>query len=186
MSRVAHLDMAQQAGARFTTAEFLRMYEAGAFDDMKMELVEGELQRMNRPMSSHGWRQSRLSALLWQAVGATSLQVFSDTGIDLGRDTVRGFDVGIVVALPDTNRLLFPEEIVLVIEIAESSIVRDLGPKRNDYASADIPHYWVVDSDRSVVHVFSEPRGGQYAAARTVRFGEPLSVPGTDQDIVIA
>ncbi|MEG3087460.1 Uma2 family endonuclease [Sphingomonas sp. PB4P5] len=177
--------MAQQAGARFTTAEFLRMYEAGAFDDMNVELVEGELQRMNRPMSSHGWRQSRLSALLWAAVAETTLQVFSDTGIDLGRDTVRGFDVGIVLALPDTNRLLRAEEIVLAIEIAESSIVRDLGPKRNDYAAADIPNYWVVDGDRSVVHVFADPIGGQYAAAHTVRFGDPLAVPGTNQIIVI-
>lgn len=186
MGRVARLDMAQQAGARFTTAEFLRMYESGAFADMKVELVEGELQRMNRPLSSHGWRQSRLSASLWHAVGGTTLQVFSDTGIDLGHDTVRGFDVGIVLAVPDTNRLLRAEEIVLVIEIAESSIVRDLGPKRNDYACAGIPNYWVVDSDRSVVHVFAEPQSGQYAAAGTIKFGIALAVPGTDQTIVIA
>ena len=187
MNRVVErFDVAQDVGARFTTAEFLHMSVSNAFNDMNVELVDGELRRMNPPLSSHGWRQSRLSAMLWHAVSGTSLQVFSDTGIDLGENTVRVFDVGIVAILPDVNRLLMPDEIVLAVEIAETSIVRDLGPKRADYAAADIPHYWVVDSERSITHVFDEPTDGQYAAVRTVKFGEPLAVPGTDQTIVIA
>lgn len=182
---VARLDVAQDARVRFTTADFLHMAASGAFDDMNVELVDGKLQRMNRPMSRHAWRQSKLSAMLWQAVHGTALQIFSDGGIDIGGDTVRGFDVGIASILPETNRLLHPEEIVLVIEIAESSIARDLGPKRSDYAGAGISHYWVVDNDRSVTHIFTEPRDGEYTNARTAKFGDAIDVPGTDKTILI-
>lgn len=44
---------AEAGPARFTTAEFLCMAEAGAFDDMNVELVDGELSRMTPPMNDH-------------------------------------------------------------------------------------------------------------------------------------
>ena len=183
---VARSGVTGDVPARFTTAEFLHMTASGAFDDMYVELVDGELQRVNRPMSNHAWRQSRLSAMLWQAVEGTALQVFSDAGIDLGADTVRGFDVCIASMRPETSRLLQPGEIVLAIEIAETSIARDLGPKRLAYAVAGIPHYWVVDSDRCITHIFGGPENGNYTAENIVKFGEPLIVPGTDQVIAVA
>lgn len=183
---VARADVTGDVPARFTTAEFLHMAASGAFDDMHVELVDGELHRMNRPMSNHAWRQSRISALLWQAVEGTALQVFSDAGIDLGGDTVRGFDVAIASIRPETSRLLQPGEIVLAIEIAETSIARDLGPKRMAYAAAAIPHYWVVDSDRCITHIFGDPVRGQYVDCGTVPFGELFAVPGTDRMIAVA
>ncbi|TCP73253.1 putative restriction endonuclease [Sphingomonas sp. PP-CE-1G-424] len=60
-----------------------------------------------------------------------------------------------------------------------------MGPKRTDYASIGIENYWVVDGARSVVHVFGEPVDGDYAQVHTVRFGEPLAVPGTNATIII-
>ncbi|MGW8278907.1 Uma2 family endonuclease [Sphingomonas aurantiaca] len=171
--------------ARFTAAEFMRMAEAGAFDDMKIELVDGELERMNPPMSNHSWYQSEVFAALLPIARAAGLFALAETGLRVSETTIRACDVAVVRTRPDTNRLFSAPDIVLAVEIAETTLARDMGPKRTDYARIGIAQYWVVDSARSVVHVFGEPIDGDYAQVRTIRFGEPLDVPGTDGTITI-
>ena len=172
--------------ARFTTAEFLRMAEGGAFADMKVELVDGELERMTPPMSAHARRQMEIAFALKRIFeNRPDIAVVAEIGIDLGGNTVRACDAAVATSWPEENRLLTPGELLLVVEIAETTLARDLGPKRIDYARAGIPNYWVVDGERSVVHVYVDPIKGEYADVRTVRFGDPLAVPATDEAIVI-
>ena len=170
--------------ALFTTAEYLRMGETGAFDDMKIELVDGELERMMSPMSGHAAKQAMLVGLLFQVAGRGL--VLGEVGIDFGDDTVLACDAAVLRAPIGGDRLLLPAEIGLVVEIAQTSLSRDQGPKRVRYAAAGIPEHWVVDGDRAVVHVYREPVDGDYALISTVRFGEPLAVPGTGATITIA
>lgn len=173
------------AGARFTTAEFMLMAASGAFDNMKIELVDGELERMTPPMREHARRQMMVAFRLNEATTASELVVLGETGIDLDDDTVLACDVALVRPAPPENRLVRAKEIVLAVEIAESTVVRDLGFKRAAYASAGIAHYWVVDGERAIVHVFAAPVNGQYTEGSIVRFGEPLAVPGTDRTIML-
>lgn len=169
--------------ARFTTVEFLRMCDAGAFGDMYVELVDGELERMPPPGNEHGRRQMMVGVRLSRVIAEELLR--GDVGIDLGNDTVLGCDAAVLVAPVVGNRILQPDEVALVVEVAETTRSRDMDMKRVKYSSAGIASYWVIDGERSVVHVWSEPVNGDYAQISTVRFGEPLAVPGTDQTIVI-
>lgn len=171
--------------ARFTAAEFRAMCEAGAFADMKVELVEGELQRMSPPMASHASRQSLVIGLLWQIAHRAGFHVLGATGIDLGADTTMACDVALLAKPVLERRFVLPSELLLAVEIAETTAARDLGLKRVAYATVGIPHYWVVDGARSVIHVHAEPIDGDYAMIHTIRFGEPLAVPGSDATIVI-
>lgn len=177
--------VASSAAARFTTTEFLRMVEVGAFDDMKVELVDGELERMPPPMSAHARRQAMVTALLWQVVAAKGLLVVGEVGVDLGGDSVLACDVALIRALPAESRMLRPNEVLLLVEVAETTVARDLGMKRVKYASAGIANYWVVDGGRAVVHVHHDPIDGEYAGVSTVRFGVPLMVPDTDATIIV-
>lgn len=160
------------------------MGEAGAFDDMKVELIEGELERMNPPMGSHSRRQTSVMMRLGAIVGEGRLRV--ELGVRLSDDTAVACDCAILMApIEDEHRLALPSELVLAIEIAETTRSRDIGLKRILYATAGIPHYWVVDGNRSVVHVYGDPGDGDYSRVRTFGFGEMLDVPGTDATIVI-
>ena len=94
----------QQIPARFTTAEFLRMGESGAFDDMKVELVEGELVRMNPPMSAHAARQAKIAIRLSRLFAES--RIMGEVGVDLGNDTVVGCDVAVLREPVAENRLL--------------------------------------------------------------------------------
>lgn len=169
--------------ARFTTAEFLRMCDSGAFEDWKVELVDGELERMQQPFNNHAMRQAQIVFLLAQAIGVELVR--GEVGIDLGNDTVLACDAAVLHQAVTGNRRLRAEDLALAIEISETTLSRDLGMKRRKYAAARIPLYWVVDGDRSVIHVHAEPVDGDYADIHTVRFGQPLAVPGTDASIVL-
>lgn len=109
----------RQTPARFTTAEFLRMGEAGAFDDMKVELVEGELVRMNPPMSAHAARQAKIAIRLSRLFAES--RIMGEVGVDLGNDTLVGCDVAVLREPVAENRLLVAADVLLVIEVAETS-----------------------------------------------------------------
>ena len=160
------------------------MAAAGAFIDMKVELIDGELQRMNPPLSDHGNRQMRVGIRLWQAI-RDDTRIVGDTAIQLNDDTVVACDVALLCAAVDCNRSLLPVDVLLVVEVSETTLGRDIGMKRQKYAAAGIAHYWVVDGQRGVVHVYGEPVAGDYAQIATVRFGAPLAVPGTDVTITL-
>lgn len=169
--------------ARFTTAEFLRMCGSGAFEDWQVELVDGELQRMPPPGNDHSRLQiSVIAALL--SIAPKDL-VRAETGIDLGDDTVLGCDAALLREPVSGNQMLLPSAVALVVEVAESTVGRDLGMKRTKYAGVGIAAYWVVDSARSVIHVHAEPIDGDYADIHTVKFGQPLVVPGMTETITL-
>ena len=184
VSRVARAQ-ADVFRARFTTAEFLRMIETGAFEDWKVELVNGEIERMPPPGNEHGRRQIMVVVRLSRVLPEALLR--AEAGIDLGGDTVLGCDAAILRRPVEKvgNRMLHPHEVLATIEVAESTRERDVGMKRTKYAGAGIPHYWVIDGERGVVHVHADPVAGDYAEIATVRFGQPLTVPGTDAAITI-
>ena len=187
MNKPAHSASFEAAyPARFTTAEFLRMIESGALDDIKIELIDGELQRMNPPMNMHSARQAAMVFRLAQALGDNGIErVRGELGIVLGDDTVVGCDAAVLIAPTRDHRLLAPDEVLLVVEIAETTATRDLVMKRKKYAKAGIPHYWVVEGAKARTHVFSCPESADYSDRATVSFGELLPVPGTDATIVI-
>ena len=95
-----------------------------------------------------------------------------------------------LLVVPDSARasdhaFFAPAEVLLAVEIAETTLNRDLGLKRQLYAEAGVSNYWVVDTARRVTHVFGNPEDSDYGSVRTVPFGEPLAVPGTTATILL-
>lgn len=170
--------------ARFTTAEFQRMCENDVFEDWKIELIDGELERMQQPKNAHSMRQAAVMIQLAQAAGLDRTR--GEIGTDLGDDTVVAADAAVLNAPILENRWLGSTELLLVVEVAETTRDRDLGMKRRKYARAGVPFYWVIDGERAVVHVFDGPDKGDYVGIALVRFGEPLAVPGTDATITLS
>jgi Uma2 family endonuclease len=72
-----------------------------------------------------------------------------------------------------------PEDIILLVEVAESTIRYDRESKRQLYAEAGIQDYWVVNLVDGVVEVYTDPGEGKYQSASTIRRGETLQLPGS-------
>jgi len=169
--------------ARFSADEFLAMVEGGAFDGMSVELLIGELHRMTPPSSEHGRLQLDVGAALRFILRDTKLMVFAEVGIRLSDDTVVAADVAVARPRDAANRILDAAEIVLAVEISVSKLRPDLEIKRFAYARSGVPNYWVVDATRRLVHRFASPIDGDYLALGSLRFGEAVPVPGTEDHL---
>ena len=167
----------------FTADEFARMVECGAFEDMRVELVGGEIERLAPTYRRHAMRHAQRVKLL-SAVFAGRYDILIDVMVRLADHEVRAADITVAVPGGESG-MLDPTEVHLAVEISDSSLWRDIGPKRTSYADAAFPHYWVVDEEARIVRIFGRPEAGAYQQKGTVRFGEPLPVPGTDETIVI-
>lgn len=183
MTRIAAMP-ADEVRTRFTSAEFLHMLERDAFDGMKAELVDGEIQLMQYAKNNHAMRQAQLVMALGEVVGIDRIRV--EAGVDLSPNTLLTCDVGALARLITEDRLLRPDDYLLIVEIAESTLRRDLRMKREKYAAAGIGTYWVVDGQHEVTHVHAVPVDGDYTEVHTLRFGEPLAVPRTDATITLS
>ena len=155
----------------------------------KVELVDGEIIRMSPMHVPHWSAQQSLNVQLLdifrqhgdQGRGGTEATVKLPTG------TVRIADIA-VVRTPDPARqgILDQDDLLLAVEVADTTLRADLGRKLRDYAAGAVPHYWVVDLKKRETHVMARPEGNGYAERRIVPHGEPLLVPGTDAVITLS
>jgi Uma2 family endonuclease len=68
-----------------------------------------------------------------------------------------------------------PDDIVLVIEVADTSIDYDRDEKVPRYAAAGIAEVWLIDVDNQVVEHYTAPRHGQYGTKRTYEIDQIIS-----------
>jgi Uma2 family endonuclease len=65
-------------------------------------------------------------------------------------------------------------ELLLVVEVADSSLGLDRNTKAPIYALSGVPVYWIVDLTRSRVEVHSRPEDGHYSEVRIFEIGESI------------
>ena len=168
----------------FTSRDFDQMVGSGAFSDIRVELVAGALEKMMPSHMSHGERNVSVAVLLTNVFAGQGVRLGCDVVVRIDDFTTRAADI--VVTQPGVEQpgALRGEDLLLVVEIAESSLARDLA-KAEDYARCGIATYWVVDlgSETTIVMTGAGPDG--YANRAVVRFGEPIGVPGAGGSIVI-
>ena len=166
----------------FTSDDFLQMMELGAFEDMRAELVGGVIEKMTPADGEHGTHNFQVAFKIAKALGDDA-PIAIDLAVVIDGKTVRGIDIAL--GRGAIRRKTKGSDLLLAVEIADTTLGRDLGAKAVDYSRAGIETYWVVDLNSRVVHVMAQPGEEGYAERGIVRFGEPLAVPGADATIVI-
>jgi Uma2 family endonuclease len=93
----------------------------------------------------------------------------------------RGAPYALVKPVPELYRKAHPDDVLLVIEVADSSLAYDRGEKLSRCAMAGIPEVWIVDLRGDRFLVFRSPTHGNYEVEFAVSPGErvsPLALPG--------
>src|SRR5437870_3306712 len=143
---------------RLTLAQYHAMARAGILDeDAPVELLEGWLvQKMtkHRPhvLATELVRRAleRLIPPGWYVAHQDPITaVDSEPEPDLA--IIRGNVLDYPVQHPG------PEDVALVVEVADSSLRTDRGPKKRVYARADIQVYWIVNLKKRQIEVYTEP-----------------------------
>jgi Uma2 family endonuclease len=159
---------------RFTVEEFHRMGEAGILPEGdRLELVNGEIVEMTPIGSAHATCVRDLDEWL-QALLRGEAVVSSQQPLTVEFDGEPIPDITILRLRADRYRRAHPTsaDALLVIEVADSSVLYDRNVKSRMYARAGIPEYWVVDLPRGRVAVFRSPEGGEYQEVHEYGRGE--------------
>ncbi len=149
-----------------TFADFVRMDDEGYFGDEKhLELIGGRIYSLAPISLQHASGQSDvvyvLRSLLGDRLQASGLRVVGSASLHIDDLNAPEFDAAVIAETAE--RFLRPADTRLVVEVAVTSMTRDLKKKPRLYAGAGVPEYWVVNKRRSQVHVFRRPQDGDYA-----------------------
>lgn len=177
--------MSQHTGRVMTRAEYDREVELGLIEeDEKIELLAGRIVDVSPEGSPHYATIAALVKALHVGLSAESWEVRFPGPVALSDRDEPEPDVCVARARPDGyfNSHPEPSELVLVIEVANSSRRRDLVLKAERYALAGIEDYWVVDLVEGVTVVHRAPvtSSGEYRSVVAVPAGEvvtPLAFP---------
>jgi len=155
---------AQIARHLFSVDEYHRMGEAGIFgEDDRVELIEGEIIEMSPIGSPHAARVKRLNRLLVRRLGTRAIVQVQDPVV-LNRLSEPEPDLAVLKPRVDFYAARHPEptDVLLIIEVADSSRGFDRTVKAPLYAQAGIPELWIVDVIDEIVEVYRRPRRGAY------------------------
>lgn len=157
------------------------MGEAGLFANERVELLDGTIVTMCPQNSPHAGTVDRLHRVLTRAVSDTT-RVRAQLPIVLNDWAEPEPDVA--VCAPDpydyTREHPTPPQILLVCEVASSSLAYDRAEKCAAYAESGIAEYWIVDVERRVVHVLGDPdpAARRYRCEDVVGDDDQLRAPG--------
>ena len=162
---------------RFSADDYQRMGQAGILTRAdRVELIDGEVVAMMPIGPRHGACVDRANHAIVLAVGDQAI-VRVQGSVRLNLFTEPEPDLVLLRPRADfyASRLPGPSDILLIIEIAESSIEYDREIKARIYAESEVPEYWLVDLGSNSLSSYSEPRGGSYRNHRQYHRGESLA-----------
>jgi Uma2 family endonuclease len=161
---------------RFTVDEYHRLGEAGIFgEDDRVELLNGDLIAMAPIGGEHRTLVDSLNMLFARRAENDRYRIGIQNPISLGLYSEPQPDVVLYSSLV-LGRHPRPEEIFLLIEVADSSLTYDLGPKLDAYARAGIGEVWVIDAIRRRVLVHRQPSQGGYETQLKATVDDTVSV----------
>lgn len=161
----------------FTVQEIRQMVSAGVIsEEENFELIEGEVVPMSPKGNHHEVFKSALTRILARQA-PEDLRLGIETSVYLSERTFVEPDLCLY------PKRLLPEDVqgsdlLLVIEVAGSSLGYDKGLKAKLYARYGVPEFWVIDATRRVawIHIGPQPDGG-WSRIEEGGAREPLETP---------
>ena len=145
---------------RFSIAEYHRLTELGFFaEDERVELIRGEIIRMAAKGTAHTTVNRRLLRELPNLIGKRATLQNQDPVSMSTEDSEPEPDIVILRNRPDDylERHPLPEDVLLLIEVADSSLKYDQGIKLELYAENQISDYWIINLVENCLECYSEP-----------------------------
>jgi Uma2 family endonuclease len=164
--------------------QYQKMIEAGVLSKSdRVELIEGEMFEVAPIGARHAAISRRINALLSRSVG--NLAVVDIGGpVKLGEFSEPQPDV--MLLRPSDYNTQIPEasDVILLIEISDSTLASDRSSKLALYARHGIPEYWIVDLAGECVEVYRDPGSNAYSEKR-IASGAEVVAPRAEPSVNI-
>lgn len=166
---------------RFTADDYHRMGKLGIIaPDCRVELIDGEVLVMSPIGGGHAWAVTRV-VLIFRSIPVEEAIPFIQNSVRLSEhwEPVPDFML-LRPAAAAKRRLPKPADVLLLIEVSDTTLRIDRDIKLPHYAEAGIPEVWILDLQNNCLRVYREPLGGEYRSVRVLGRGDsiaPLAFP---------
>jgi Uma2 family endonuclease len=145
--------------------EYDRLVESGLLDESRVELLLGVLIDRSPQGPRHAQTVNRLAErFIRELPGHVHTRVQSPLAVS--DDSEPEPDLAVVPAA--YYAVAHPRAALLIVEVAETSVVKDRSIKTALYARAGVPELWLVNLPENVIEVHRHPSAGRYADVHTV------------------
>ena len=150
--------------AKLRGFDFDFMVERGAFDSldpMRIELIHGELRFMNPAGPVHEGEIEYITNWSYANTDRNLISIRVQSGMNCGEHRPEP-DLTWIRKLPSRAIRPTQSDVLLLIEVSDSSLKQDLSEKADLYAAHEVVEYWVIDINAEQVHVHRGPVDGHY------------------------
>lgn len=168
----------RQKSKTFVVDEYIKMVELGVlYSDDRVELIDGVIIKMAPTGRPHGRRTHRI-ARMFGSIVPEDVEISIQSTIQLNDHSAPEPDIALLNrrASLDEENIPRAEDILLVVEVAESSLRSDRGPKARRYAQSGIPELWIFILADGEIEVSRQPTPQGYADIRRYRPGDTLTI----------
>ena len=160
---------------RFTVDEFYKMFELGFIKDYEhAEIIDGELIKKMSVGELHAAVVDFLNEFFVKNVpnkvrvrvqNPVRVSDYSEPEPDLALTDLTKYD---------GRRHPQPVEVLLIVEVSDSTVEYDRNKKFPLYAEAEIPEPWLINLQNETIEIHTAPRGGIYSLIKVLRRGDTL------------
>jgi Uma2 family endonuclease len=161
----------------FSVEEYHRLGEVGILSaDDRVELINGEIIEMSPIGSRHAACVRAIQEFLQEKLGRKA-QVSVQNPIQLDDRAEPQPDIALLKPRKDRYARAHPKpaDIILVIEVSDTTLENDRSVKLPLYAHAEIPETWLIDLNQEAIEQFSDPRNGEYRTSHRFRRGDAIT-----------
>ena len=163
----------------FTAGEYHQMAESGILtEDDRVELINGEIISMSPINSPHAGHVKRINALFTHLLGERAIVSVQDP---LAINDFSEPEPDVMLLKPQDNFYADahpqPDDVYLLIEVADSSIRIDREIKLPLYAKAQVAEVWIVNLVDWQIEVYRSPSAGIYQKIMVAKRGQNITVP---------
>ena len=162
----------------FSVQDYYRMAETGILRaDARVELIEGEIIDMPPIGSRHAGTVNQLSRILQKSVGERAI-VQVQNPVRLSESSEPEPDISLLYPRADFYKSAHPasSDVLLIIEVAETTLAYDRSVKAPLYARSGIPEYWIIDLEHGQLERYREPHELTYARVDRPAVDRPIAL----------
>jgi len=177
MTSVAEVEkVSRVAPKRFRVEDFRKMTEVGILpEESGWEIIDGYLIDKMSIGSKHAGTVKILNRILtiWAEKNAI-VSVQDPIHIDEYNEPEP--DIALLKPREDfyTKSHPTPSDVLLLIEVSDSTVEHDRETKKTLYAEAGIAEFWLINLKNKTIEVYTQPKNSSYYSARILESGETI------------
>lgn len=158
---------------RLSVEDYYKMGEVGIFNEKdRVELIEGEIIDMVPIGSNHAYTINKIVNLFLLKQLESNILVRIQDPLRLDQYSEPEPDIALVNNKNYSAHHPGPEDTLLAIEVADSSLSYDIEIKTPLYARYNIPEVWVINLTDAKIYVFDGPKNGSYQNQKEISSGK--------------